>query len=74
MRLETTPKEPMHIRIKDNGKVVLDKVLEAGVAHVIETPPPPCGKSELFLVEGDEEMFLGEGGPYGQCADGFHTA
>ena len=33
MRLEVTPKEPWHIRIKDNGKVVLDKVLEAGVAR-----------------------------------------
>ena len=68
MRLEVTPKEPWHIRIKDNGKVVLDKVLEAGVAHVVETERPSCGKSEAFLVEGDEEMLIGSA-EYGECAD-----
>lgn len=68
MRLEVTPDEPMHIRIKDNGKVVLDKVLEAGVAHVVETERPACGKSEAFLVEGDEEMLIGTAS-YGECAD-----
>ncbi|MBX9952015.1 MAG: hypothetical protein K2Y39_22775 [Candidatus Obscuribacterales bacterium] len=68
MRLEVTPKEPWHIRIKNNGKVVLDKVLEANVAHVVETERPPCGKSEAFLVEGDEEMLLGSA-EYGACPD-----
>jgi hypothetical protein len=68
MRLEVTPKEPWHIRIKDNGKVVLDKVLEAGVAHVVETEAPACGKTEAFLVEGDEEMLIGSA-DYGACPD-----
>ncbi len=75
MRLEVTPKEPWHVRIKHNGKVVLDKVLEANVAHVVEAEHPKCGKAEAFLVEGDDEMPLGSA-EYGecQCADGPHTA
>lgn len=68
MRIEVTPKEPWHIRIKDNGKVVLDKVLEAGVAHVVETERPACGKSEAFLVEGDAEMLIGSA-TYEACPD-----
>ncbi len=68
MRLEVTPKEPWHIRIKDNGKVVLDKVLEAGVAHVVETVAPACGTTEAFLVEGDDEMLIGSA-EYGACPD-----
>ena len=68
MRLEVTPKEAMHVRIKDNGKVVLDKVLEAGVAHVVETERPACGKSEAFLVEGDDEMLIGTA-TYEACPD-----
>lgn len=68
MKLEVTPKEPWHIRIKDNGVVVLDKVLEANVAHVVETPAPSCGKTEAFLVEGEEEMLIGTA-EYGACPD-----
>ncbi len=68
MRLEVTPDEPWHIRIKNNGVVVLDKVLEANVAHVVETERPACGKSEAFLVEGDSEMLLGTA-VYGECPE-----
>ncbi len=68
MRLEVTPKEPWHVRIKDNGKVVLDKVLEAGVAHVVETEAPACGVTEAFLVEGEDEMLIGTA-TYGECPD-----
>ncbi len=73
MRIEVTPKEQWHVRIKDNGKVVLDKVLEAGVAHVVETAAPACGKTEAFLVEGDEEMLIGSA-EYGACPDQGETA
>lgn len=68
MRLEMNPKEPTHVRIKDNGTVVFDKVLEAGVDHKIETTPPPCGKTEAFLVYGDDEMLIGTT-IYGECSD-----
>lgn len=73
MRLEVTPKEPMHVRIKHNGKVVFDKVLEANVEHKIVAEHPNCGKAEAFLVEGEDEMLIGST-TYGdcECADGPH--
>lgn len=75
MRLEVTPKEPCRVRIKHNGKVILEETLEAGVACVVQAEHPKCGKAEVFRLNGDAEIPMGVA-DYGdcQCQDGPHTA
>ena len=54
MKIEIEPKEPMHLRVRYNGKVIWDETLQPG-KHVIEVEhPKTCGVAELSLVESDD--------------------
>lgn len=68
MRIEMTPKEDTHVRIKYNGAVVLDQVLTAGTEYKIEAEHPKCcGVAELFFVEADGTEYGIGSTNYGQC-------
>jgi hypothetical protein len=68
MRIELTPKEDMHVRVKYNGATIHDQDLTAGTAYVIEAEHPKCcGVAEAFLVDEDgSEMPIGSAN-YGDC-------
>jgi hypothetical protein len=68
MKIEMTPKEKTHIRVRYNGEVVCDQVLEAGKPYVIEAEhPKTCGKAEAFFVEEDGSEFPIGSADYGPC-------
>jgi hypothetical protein len=76
MKIEVNPKEPMHIRVRYEGKVIHDEVLQPG-PHAIEVDhPKTCGKAELFLVEDDDSEFPIGSADYGPCtcAAGTHCS
>lgn len=68
MRIEMTPKEDLHLRIKYNGKAILDQDMKAGTAYVTTAEHPKCcGVAEAFLVDDDgSEMPIGSAN-YGDC-------
>ena len=73
MKIEVNPKEPMQFRVRYNGKIVFDEVLQPGPHKVEAEHPKTCGVAQCFIVEGDDEMEIGRA-EYGecQCAPGTH--
>ncbi len=67
MKIEVNPKEPMHFRVKYNGEVVYDEVLQPGPHKVEVEHPKTCGKAEVFLVEDDDSEFPVGEADYGPC-------
>jgi len=67
MKIEVTPKEPMHIRVRYEGKVIYDEVLQPGPHNIEVDHPKTCGKAELFLVEDDDSEFPIGSADYGPC-------
>lgn len=75
MRIEVTPKEPMHMRVRYNGKVIWDETLTPGKHDIEVEHPKTCGKAELFLVEDDDSEFPIGSAEYGECkCEGGHAA
>lgn len=53
MRIQMNPKEPFHLRIKYNGQVKFDQVLQPGPHDINVDHPKCCGQAEAFLIEED---------------------
>lgn len=70
MRVQMDPKEPFHLRIKYNGEVKFDQVLQPGPHDVTVTHPTCCGKAEAFLVEEDGTEVLIGSAEYGTQCEG----
>ncbi len=68
MKIEITPKEPLHLRVRYQGEVVFDQVLAAGQLYDLDIQhPKTCGTAEAFIVEDDgSEMLIGSA-DYGPC-------
>ncbi len=70
MRIQLDPKEPLHMRVKYNGKVVFDQTLQPGPHDIDVAHPKCCGKAEAFIVEEDgTEIPLGSADYGDQCQD-----
>lgn len=68
MRVQMDPKEPFHLRIKYNGEVKFDQVLQPGPHDINVEHPKCCGKAEAFLVEEDgTEVPIGSAEYGAQC-------
>jgi hypothetical protein len=66
MKIEFTAKEPTHLRVRYNDKVIYDQVLPVGPHDIDVVHPKTCGKAEASFVYGEEEMLLGTA-DYGEC-------
>lgn len=68
MQVQMNPTEPFHLRIKYNGEVKFDQVLQPGPHDVLVKHPSCCGKAEAFLVEEDgTEVPIGSAEYGAQC-------
>lgn len=75
MRIEIDPKEPMHLRVRYNGKIIWDETLQPGKHEIEVEHSKTCGTAELSLVEDDDSEFPIASAQYGECkCDGGHTA
>ena len=53
MRIQMDPKEPFHLRVKYNGQVKFDQVLQPGPHDIELEHPKCCGTAVALLVEED---------------------
>ncbi len=69
MKIEITPNEPIHLRVRYNGEVVHDEKLVAHQTYKLDVQhPTSCGKAEAFFVEEDGSEFPIGSADYGACA------
>ena len=70
MRIQMDPKEPFHLRVKYNGQVKFDQVLQPGPHDIDVEHLKCCGTAEAFLVEEDGTEVLIGSAEYGDPCSG----
>jgi hypothetical protein len=68
MKIEFTETEPTRLRVRYNGRIVFDEILQPGPHNIEVKHPTTCGRAEAFLVEDDGSTELSIGSVnYGPC-------
>ncbi len=70
MRIQMDPKEPFHLRVKYNGQVKFDQVLQPGPHDIDVEHLKCCGTAEAFLVKEDGTEVLIGSAEYGDPCSG----